>query len=230
MKQIKDQLDHINQRISQALAESKRPDNDKVRLLAVSKKHSFEKIQALYELGQRDFGESYVQEAIQKIRQSHLTDIIWHFIGPIQSNKTQDIAANFDWVHSVDRLKIARRLSQQRPDNLAPLKICLQINISDEAQKSGFSVTEIQALLPDILQLPNLSLQGLMAIPKNEPDVQLQRKPFQQLRQLMQQLNEQYSLNMQTLSMGMSNDLEAAILEGATIVRIGTALFGPRET
>ncbi len=234
MRNSLNQLDHINYRIEQALKKSHhsaavQPDK-KVLLLAVSKRHPLEKILVLYEQGQRDFGESYVQEALQKIQQCPYKDIVWHFIGPIQSNKTRDIAEHFQWVHSVDRLKIAQRLSAQRPENLPDLNICLQINISEEPQKSGFSPTEVFNALENIISLPHLKVRGLMAIPRPENEFEQQRIPFHRLNELMHKLNEQFKLNMDTLSMGMSGDLEAAIAEGATIVRIGTALFGPRDT
>lgn len=229
MNNTRNRFVHINQRIMQAFSQSGRSSDDPVTLLAVSKRHSLEKINELYQLGQRDFGESYLQEALTKIDTSPYSDIIWHFIGPIQSNKTKDIAHNFQWVHSVDRLKIARRLSAQYADKAKPLNICLQINISQETQKSGFSSSEIFTLIEEIIKLPNLSIRGLMAIPKSTDDTAQQKKAFHQLKELMQQLNQQFKLNMDTLSMGMSNDLESAIAEGATIIRIGTALFGPRE-
>ena len=230
MSNIRNQLDHINQRIKHALQTSGRPANTPVRLLAVSKRHSLDKIHSLYELGQRDFGESYVQEALDKIHRNEHKDIIWHFIGPIQSNKTRDIAENFHWVHSVDRVKIAQRLSDQRPEQLPPLSVCLQVNISQEPQKSGFTENELFDVFSDISKLPNLTLRGLMAIPKPEPDFGQQRLAFRQLHTLLQQLNKEFATNMDTLSMGMSNDLEAAIAEGATIIRIGTALFGARDS
>ncbi len=229
MSNIKKRFDHIKQRIDQAFESNGRSLTNPVSLLAVSKRHPGEKIQALYDLGQRDFGESYVQEALEKIRQLSHLDIIWHFIGPIQSNKSREIARHFHWVHSVDRLKIARRLSTQHSVNALPLNICLQINISQETQKSGFSLLEINAAVKEIMTLPNLALRGLMAIPKAEPTIDRQRIAFRQLKQLMQQLNQTHDLNMDTLSMGMSNDLEAAIAEDATIIRVGTALFGARE-
>ncbi len=228
MSNTRNRFDHINQRIEKAFINSGRSLSKPVTLLAVSKRHPLEKIQALYELNQRNFGESYLQEALEKIKHSSQPDIIWHFIGPIQSNKTKDIAQNFQWVHSIDRLKIARRLSTQRSE-MPPLNICLQINISQESQKSGFSVDKINTDMEEIMKLPNLTIRGLMAIPKPSSDFKQQKADFRQLRKLMQQLNEQYKLQMDTLSMGMSNDLEAAISEGATIVRVGTALFGPRE-
>ncbi len=228
MSNTRKRFDHINQRIQQAFSQCGRSADNPVTLLAVSKRHPLKKILALYDLGQRDFGESYVQEAMEKIAESPHKDIIWHFIGPIQSNKTREIARNFHWVHSVDRLKIARRLSTQHNSSEA-LNICLQVNISDEPQKSGFSKAEIATALAEIISLPQLRVRGLMAIPRPSNDIQQQRAAFAQLRTLMQQLNSQFKLNMDTLSMGMSGDLEAAIAEGATIIRIGTALFGPRE-
>lgn len=228
MNNTRNRFDHINHRIRQAFINSGRSMTKPVTLLAVSKRHSFAKIQTLYELKHRDFGESYLQEAMEKIKQSPYSDIIWHFIGPIQSNKTKEIAQHFQWVHSVDRLKIARRLSAQYSGTV-PLNICLQINISQEPQKSGFSSQEIISAIDEISKLPNIIVRGLMAIPKPDNDFIQQKAVFCQLRKLMQQLNQQFNLNMDTLSMGMSNDLEAAIAEGATIVRIGTDLFGPRE-
>jgi len=228
MSNTRNRFDHINHRIKQAFKNSDRSLSNPVILLAVSKRHSLDKIHSLYELGQRHFGESYLQEALEKITQTPHDDIIWHFIGPIQSNKTKEIAHNFQWVHSVDRLKIARRLSSQHPGS-SPLNICLQVNISQEPQKSGFTMNEISSAMAEIIQLPNLAIRGLMAIPKPTDDFIRQKAAFQQLRELMQQLNERFDLNMDTLSMGMSNDLEAAIAEGSTIIRIGTALFGPRE-
>ncbi len=228
MSNTRNRFDHINHRIKQAFENSGRSLNNPVTLLAVSKHHSLDKIHSLYELGQRNFGESYLQEALKKINQSSYSDVIWHFIGPIQSNKTKEIAQNFHWVHSVDRLKIAKRLSAQY-SGPKPLNICLQVNISLEPQKSGFTISEITTAIEEIMQLPNLAIRGLMAIPKPTDDFRLQKVAFQQLRELMQQLNEQFDLNMDTLSMGMSGDLEAAITEGSTIIRIGTALFGPRE-
>ena len=221
---------HINQRIEQAFEQSGRSLSNSVQLLAVSKRHSLDKILQVYELGQRDFGESYLQEALEKITNSPKKDIVWHFIGPIQSNKTKDIAQNFQWVHSVDRIKIARRLSQQYQvyDAHSSLNICLQVNISQEAQKSGFSKEEIVASMIELLDLPNLSIRGLMAIPKPTDDKTEQRQAFKQLHDLLLQLNEQFNLSMDTLSMGMSNDIESAILEGSTIIRVGTGLFGQR--
>ncbi len=229
MTDTRKQFIHINQRIKYAFEQSGRSLAQPITLLAVSKYHRLQKILDLYELGQRDFGESYLQEALQKIEANPHKDIIWHFIGPIQSNKTKSIAENFHWVHSVDRLKIAQRLSTQRAGQSTSLNICLQINISEEAQKSGFTQKELLTCLEEIKQLPHLSLRGLMAIPKPTNNIEQQKQAFYQLNQLMAQLNQQFNLTMDTLSMGMSNDLEAAIAEGATMVRIGTALFGSRK-
>ncbi len=229
MTQTRNRFVHINQRIEQAFKQSGRGIDDSVTLLAVSKHHPLDKIKQLYALGQRDFGESYVQEALKKITAASEQDIIWHFIGPIQANKTRDIARHFRWVHSVDRIKIARRLSQQHPEHQAALNICLQVNISEEAQKSGFSTAELFLIMEEIIQLPRLNIRGLMTIPRAGDNLEQQKKTFHHLKSLMQDLNSQFKLNMDTLSMGMSNDLETAIIEGATIVRIGTALFGPRE-
>ena len=228
MSNTRNRFDHINHRIKQAFKNSGRPLTEPVTLLAVSKRHSMDKIEALYQLNQRDFGESYVQEAVEKIHKSSHPDIVWHFIGPIQSNKTKEIAQYFQWVHSVDRVKIARRLSAQYSGQAA-LNICLQINISEESQKSGFAISDIFTAMDEIIQLPHLAIRGLMAIPMPSDDFTQQKAAFRQLRELMLQLNQQFDLKMDTLSMGMSGDLEAAIAEGATIVRIGTALFGPRE-
>lgn len=200
-----------------------------MQLLAVSKTTPASIVRAAWHLGQRHFGESYLQEALGKIHELHdLSDIHWHFIGPIQSNKTRDISHHFDWVHSVDRLKIAQRLSAHRPAALPPLNICLQVNISGEATKSGISPEDLPSLVQSIAGLPNLKLRGLMAIPAPETDPDKQREPFRSLARALNALNAEFSLNMDTLSMGMTDDLEAAIQEGATMVRIGTALFGSR--
>jgi PLP dependent protein len=179
--------------------------------------------------GLRDFGENYLQEALDK--QHALADLplSWHFIGPIQSNKTKAIAEHFDWVHSVDRLKIAQRLSEQRPQTLPALNICLQVNISNEASKAGCSVDDVPALASAIAQLAHLTLRGLMAIPEPSNDAQQQQAAFARLRELQEQLNTQFKLNLDTLSMGMSDDLEAAINQGSTWVRVGSALFGARD-
>ncbi len=198
-----------------------------VQLLAVSKTHPPEAIRAMAGTGQRQFGENYLQEAQNKL--PHLADLPleWHFIGPLQSNKTRPVANLFHWVHSVDRLKIAMRLSEQRPAELPPLNICLEVNVDGEASKSGVSPESLPALAQEVARLPRLRLRGLMAIPAPVTDPTLARAPFRRLRQLYEGLCQQ-GLALDTLSMGMSDDLEAAIAEGATLVRIGTALFGQR--
>jgi pyridoxal phosphate enzyme (YggS family) len=198
-----------------------------ISLLAVSKTFAPDMLREAYRAGQRLFAESYVQEALEKIVLLRNLPIEWHFIGPIQSNKTRAIAENFAWVHSVDRLKIAERLSAQRPAHLAPLQVCLQINISGEASKSGVVPGEAVVLAHVIAKLPGLKLRGLMAVPAPSDDFAEQRLNFALLRKLRDELNRQ-GLKMDTLSMGMSHDFVAAIMEGATIVRIGTAIFGKR--
>jgi pyridoxal phosphate enzyme (YggS family) len=200
-----------------------------VRLLAVSKTRPPGDIELVYRLGQRDFGENYLQEALPKIRTlTGLPDLHWHFIGHIQANKTRDIAEAFDWVHSVDRLKIAQRLNEQRPVDRPPLNICLQINLEDEISKGGAAPAEAAQLAAAIAELPRLKLRGLMCIPAEHEDFDAQRGVFARLRQLRDELNRQ-GHTLDTLSMGMSGDLEAAIAEGATLVRVGTAIFGPRS-
>lgn len=221
----------VNKRITAAaLAASRRPDT--IRLLAVSKNFSPAAILDAAEAGQHAFGENYVQEALDKIRavREFIPDLLleWHFIGPMQSNKTRAIAEHFDWVHSVDREKIAQRLSEQRPALLPPLNICLQVNISGEASKSGFAPDEVMRAAHAIAAMPNLRLRGLMTIPEPQQDIEKQRVPFRRLREMLETLKAQ-GLALDTLSMGMSADLEAAIMEGATIVRVGTAIFGNRN-
>lgn len=221
-------LQQVQRQINTALQQSQRPEGA-ATLLAVSKTRPAEDLLTLYRLGQRRFGENYLQEALEKQAQLTDCDIEWHFIGPIQSNKTKEIAAHFDWVHSVDRLKIARRLNDQRPDNLPPLNICLQVNVSGEESKSGCSLAELPQLAQEISQFPNITLRGLMAIPAPCEAPEAQRLPFKALREALESL-QQAGLSLDTLSMGMSGDLDAAIAEGATMVRIGTALFGPRPS
>ena len=198
----------------------------RVQLLAVSKTKPASDIACAYTLGQRHFAESYLQEALEKQTKLGAYDITWHFIGPIQSSKTRLIAANFSWVHSIDRLKIAKRLSEQRPDHLPPLNICLQVNISNEASKSGVSLGELPQLILEIKKLPHLKLRGVMAIPAPHTDYKRQRQPYRELYQAVTRLNHP---EMDTFSFGMTGDLTAAIAEGATMVRIGTALFGKRN-
>ena len=199
-----------------------------VQLLAVSKTRSAEDIAKALDSGQKDFGENYLQEAVDKISQLQKSDISWHFIGPVQSNKTTSISANFAWLHSLDRLKIARRLSQSRPPEMTALNVCIQVNISGESSKSGVSVEETETLAEQVADLPGLNLRGLMAMPAPHEDLALQRRGFEKLRQLFDKL-VQGGYHLDTLSMGTSNDVEAAIAEGATMVRIGTAIFGPRH-
>ncbi|ATH80350.1 YggS family pyridoxal phosphate-dependent enzyme [Pseudomonas sp. KHPS1] len=224
MSTIAENIAKVGARIREAAQASQRNFAD-IGLLAVSKTKPAEAIREAHAAGLRDFGENYLQEALEK--QAALSDLplIWHFIGPIQSNKTRPIAEHFDWVHSVDRLKIAQRLSDQRPAHLAPLNICLQVNVSGEDSKSGCNPEELPELVQAITALPNLKLRGLMAIPEPTDDVAAQHAAFARLRQLRDDLG----LQLDTLSMGMSHDLEAAIAEGATWVRIGTALFGARD-
>ena len=202
------------------------PDGE-VTLLAVSKAQPAEKLRDAYAAGQTKFGENYLQEALNKQAELKDLNIEWHFIGPIQSNKTQPIAQHFSWVHGVDRLKIAQRLSDARPADIAPLQICLQVNISDEASKSGVAPNELLALVKAVSVLPRIILRGLMTIPEPTDDEALQRQQFKQMRDLLNDLNKQ-SFALDTLSMGMSSDYNIAIEEGATIVRIGSAIFGAR--
>ncbi len=199
-----------------------------VTLLAVSKTRPAVDIEEVASAGQRAFGESYAQEALGKIAALTHLPLEWHFIGPIQTNKTRVIAEHFHWVHSIDRLKVATRLSEQRPDELPPLQVCLQINVSGETSKSGVSPEQATELASAIAGLPRLALRGLMAIPAPCEGLAAQRIPFQRLRTLRENMRAG-GLHLDTLSMGMSADLEAAIAEGATIVRIGTAIFGPRS-
>lgn len=224
MESLAERFQYIRSQIRHATSIAGRP-RDSVQLLAVSKTKSASDIAELYRLGQRHFAENYLQEALTKQEQLAAFNISWHFIGPIQSNKTKPIACHFAWVHSVDRLKIAQRLSEQRPENLPPLNICLQVNISDEASKSGVSVEALPDLVQAVSELPNLRLRGVMAIPEPETNYAKQRQPYRRLVQAVQQLER---ADLDSFSFGMSGDLKAAIMEGATMVRIGTALFGER--
>lgn len=201
---------------------------DQIQLLAVGKTFDAVALRELAGCGLRAFGENYVQEALDKQSQLADLDLVWHFIGPVQSNKTRPIAEHFSWVHSVDRLKIAERLSAQRPGHLPPLQVCLEVNVSGEASKSGIAEADLPELAAAVAQLPHLTLRGLMAIPEPLADKDSQRAAFRRVRLAYDNLIARgYALD--TLSMGMSGDLEAAILEGATIVRVGTALFGERN-
>ena len=201
---------------------------EEIALLAVSKTWPGSFVLEAARAGQKAFGENYVQEGVDKVRETALPDLEWHFIGPLQSNKTRLVAEAFQWVHSVDRIKIAERLSQQRPDHLPPLQICLQVNISSEDSKSGVSVDKVATLARQVTQLPRLKLRGLMTIPAPSSGFEQQRIPFRHLRELFDQLNRE-GFALDTLSMGMSNDIEAAIAEGSTLVRVGTAIFGERK-
>ena len=227
---ISENLQQVRQRIAAACRAAGRPVQS-VTLLAVSKTFPGDAVRAAHAAGARCFGENYVQEALDKIET--LIDlrqhIEWHLIGPLQSNKTRQVAEAFDWVHSVDRLKIAQRLSEQRPPSLPPLQVCLQVNISNEASKSGIAPAEVAALAREVAALPRLRLRGLMAIPEPAGDFAAQRAPHRALAALLTELNaQQQDLQLDTLSMGMSADLEAAIAEGATLVRVGSAIFGAR--
>ncbi len=224
---ITTQLQQVTARIEAAATDSDR-DPATIQLLAVSKTKPAAMVQQAYDAGQRHFGENYLQDALEKIEALPLEGIVWHFIGAIQSNKTRTIAENFDWVHGVDRLKIARRLGEQRPAVRGPLNLCIQINSSDEESKAGVTFEALPELAQQIAELPNIALRGLMTLPAPSLDPEQQRRPFYRLREALEQLNQQ-GLQLDTLSMGMSGDMEAAIAEGATIVRIGTDIFGPRQ-
>jgi len=227
---IADKLAQVHSRIASACVAAGRPVQS-VTLLAVSKTFGVDAIAEAHAAGQRCFGENYVQEAVEKV--AALEGLVprpeWHLIGPIQTNKTRVVAATFDWVHSVDRLKVAERLSAQRPAGLAPLSVCVQVNVSGEASKSGVAPAEVDALARAVAALPRLRLRGLMAIPEVVAggDMAAQRRPFRTLRTLFDQLRSD-GLALDTLSAGMSDDLEAAVLEGATMVRVGSAIFGRR--
>ena len=227
MSVIADKLQAVHRRIDAATLAAGRPLGS-VRLLAVSKTKPLADVLAAANAGQRLFGENYVQEGCSKASATIAQKLEWHFIGPLQSNKSRAVAENFDWVHTIDRLKIAERLSAQRPLDRPPLQVCVQVNISGENSKSGCSPLEASALCHAISQLPGLQLRGLMTIPAPEEDPLAQREPFARLRALYESLQRD-GLNLDTLSMGMSHDLEAAIAEGATLVRIGTAIFGERN-
>ena len=231
MSSIAAKLQQVRQRITRACDGAGRPAQS-VTLLAVSKTFGATPVREAHAAGQRDFGENYVQEALAKM--DALADLRaelrWHFIGPLQSNKTRAVAEGFDWVHSVDRLKIAQRLAEQRPTQLPPLQLCLQVNISGEASKSGLQPGEVQAVAQAVAALPaeRVRLRGLMAIPEPVEDAAAQRRPHRALHELLTALNAS-GLALDTLSMGMSADLEAAVAEGATLVRVGTAIFGVRD-
>jgi pyridoxal phosphate enzyme (YggS family) len=228
MASIEFKLQQVRHRIGAACLRAGRPVQS-VTLLAVSKTFGAEMVREALAAGQSAFGENYVQEALPKIEALAGLEpgIDWHLIGPLQSNKARDVALAFDWVHSVDRLKVAERLSAQRPPDLAPLQVCLQINVSNERSKSGVSPEDLATLAREVAALPRLRLRGLMAIPAPVEGFEAQRGPHRRLRQMFEALRAE-GLELDTLSMGMSADLEAAIAEGATIVRVGTAIFGQR--
>jgi pyridoxal phosphate enzyme (YggS family) len=227
MSTIESNLQAVRARIA-AAARSAGRDPAEIALLAVSKTFAAAEVRAAHAAGQRAFGENYLQEALAKMAALSDLPLIWHFIGPIQSNKTRAIAEHFDWVHSVARANIAQRLAEARPAGRAPLDICLQVNVSGEASKSGVAPEEVRPLAEAVRAWPRLRVRGLMAIPEPSDDVELQRRRFRGLRLLLAQLNAD-GFGLDTLSMGMSQDLETAVMEGATIVRIGTAVFGERK-
>ncbi len=228
MTSIAKNIEQTLMRVRQAQESAGRPENA-VTLLAVSKTRPAEDVESAYLSGVRDFGENYLQDALPKIEQlQDLADIHWHFIGPLQSNKTRQVAEHFHWVHSVDRLKIARRLSEQRPETMPPLNVCIQVNINEEPQKAGVDPAEVQALAEQINGLPGICLRGLMAIPAAGLSEEQQHQTFARMRRLFADLQSRFP-EMDTLSMGMSDDMAAAIAEGSTLVRIGTAIFGPRS-
>ncbi|WGE56398.1 YggS family pyridoxal phosphate-dependent enzyme [Actinobacillus equuli] len=223
---ISQNLSQINQQIQQISQQFNRTN---VRLLAVSKTKPVEAIEEAITAGQTAFGENYVQEGVEKIAYfAQQSNLEWHFIGPLQSNKTRLVAENFDWIQTVDRLKIAERLNAQRPENKAPLNVLIQINISDEDSKSGIQPEELDALAKEISQLPNLRLRGLMAIPKPESEAEQQKIALRKMQQLFDRLQAEFE-GIDTLSMGMSDDMQSAIECGSTMVRIGTAIFGARD-
>ena len=229
MATIANNIQQVHARIAAACAAAQRPVQS-VTLLAVSKTFASDALREAVAAGVRRFGENHVQEGVDKI--AALADLRasleWHLIGPVQSNKTRAVAEHFDWVHSVDRLKIAQRLSEQRPAHMPPLQLCLQVNISGESSKSGLAPADVAAVAHAVAVLPRLRLRGLMAIPEPADDIEAQRAPHRALRELLDRLRRE-DLALDTLSMGMSADLEAAIAEGATIVRVGSAIFGERR-
>lgn len=228
MQTIAERLDSARKGIDQAANNAHRPPNS-IKLLAVSKTKPVSDIMEAYEAGQRMFGENYVQEGVEKAQAlAHLNDIEWHMIGPIQSNKTKVVAEHFDWVQSIDREKIAKRLNDQRPANLPPLNVCVQINIDDEQSKSGVKPRELADLITFIQSQENLRLRGLMAIPKADPTADEQNMSLSKLKEIFDHYHNSLT-NFDTLSVGMSSDMQAAILNGSTMVRIGTAIFGKRE-
>ena len=228
MTDVAKNLANVKSRIAQAEKNYDREPGS-VTLIAVSKTKPVSLIQQAIAAGQKVFGENYVQEAVSKKQALQEFELEWHFIGPIQSNKTRLLAENFDWIHSVDRLKIAQRLSEQRPDNMPPISMMLQVNISQETSKSGVEPEALESLVESVLQLPKVSLQGFMAIPAKTTSFEEQRIAFRQLAELRDNIQNDLKISLPCLSMGMSGDMEAAIAEGATHIRIGTDIFGARE-
>ena len=224
---VTENLAKISDLLAKAAVEAQREPGS-VKLLAVSKRQSLDKVLEAHAAGQRDFGENLVQEAVEKIRETRDLDLTWHFIGHLQSNKTRVVAEYFDWVHTIDKLKTAKRLSQQRPAHRDPLTICIQVNVDNESSKSGIDPEALTELATACAELPNLRLRGLMCLPAIRRDTDDQRKPFARLREMAESLRAD-GIEIDTLSMGMTDDYPAAILEGATIVRIGTAIFGERS-
>jgi pyridoxal phosphate enzyme (YggS family) len=227
MQNIEKNLNEIHARIKAAALAAGR-DPQSISLLAVSKKKPASDIRAAYRCGQSEFGENYLQEALQKIQELDDLDICWHFIGAIQSNKTRSIAEAFDWVHCIERIKIAQRLSDQRPATLAPLNVCIQVNIDHESSKAGIDLADVPELAQAITGLPGIRLRGLMAIPAPRQDFDQQREVFAGLAAALVDL-QQRGIDCDTLSMGMTQDMEAAIAAGSTLIRIGTAIFGERS-
>ncbi len=227
MIRVTENLRIVRDLLAKATVDAGRAPED-VHLLAVSKKQPPEAVIEAADAGQRDFGENFVQEGLAKIEAVGRDDLVWHFIGHLQTNKTRAVAEHFDWVHTIDRLKVAERLGRQRPDHLADLNVCLQINIDDEAGKAGIAPDDALDLAKAVAAVPRLSMRGLMCLPAIRHTADEQHQPFAELRELLNQLNDQ-GLAMDTLSMGMSGDFAPAIAEGSTMVRIGTAVFGPRD-
>ncbi|AQA17422.1 YggS family pyridoxal phosphate enzyme [Halioglobus japonicus] len=224
---ITDNIAKVQHRVGLSAKKCDR-ENDRILVLAVSKTRSAEEVREAFDCGLDHFGENYLQEALSKIESLAELPLNWHFIGPIQSNKTRPIAEHFQWVHSVERAKIARRLNDQRPAHLPPLNVCIQVNTSAEPSKSGALPGDVEALAQEIAQMPHLVLRGLMSIPAASDNEAAQRSAFGQLRSCFESLQPCHP-SLDTLSMGMSGDMEAAVAEGSTILRIGTAIFGPRN-
>jgi len=227
MSKIAERIQNIRAQIEQTCHQANR-DPDTVTLIAVSKTFPADAIAEAFSQGQAVFGESYVQEAVQKVDALRHLDITWHFIGPLQSNKTRPVAERFHWVHSVDREKIAQRLNDQRPATLAPLNVCIQVNVSNDPAKGGVLLNQVKSMAETIDQLPNLQLRGLMAVPALDLEESLQRRQFESLRAAVDELAKQYP-SVDTLSLGMSADWPLAVASGSTMIRVGSSIFGPRQ-